>query len=56
MGRFGLRRVYLLQIASDHQLHDAVVIRLFAFERSGVGAVAQHDDAVGDLCHLAQPV
>ena len=50
------RHVVDLQIAADHQPDHRVVVDLRAFERADQPAVAQHDDAVGGLDHLVQPV
>src|SRR2546427_333950 len=46
----------LFQLASDHELDDGGMVDLASVEVSGVFAVAQHGDAVGDELNLLESV
>ena len=43
-------------VPAHHEPYHAVVIDLLLGQLAGVGAVAQHQDPVGQFLHLAQPV
>ena len=45
-----------VDVAADHQPDHVVVGQLVARQRAGVRAVAQHDRAIGDGPHFAEPV
>ena len=54
----GLRRRHVvdLELPADHEPDHRVVVDVGALERAHQPAVAQHQDAVGGLNHLMQPV